>query len=376
MSGELSSEQLRSYFDQDVRPYLDEQRPQASSGRSGSPVLVFTGGQPGAGKSRANERAAQARPSLVAVIGDDLRQFHPDYVQLMQDDPLAMPEMTAQASGRWIGMSADYLREQRADVLIETTLRSPDAMARTISGFREAGYAVELRVVAVPEEVSRLSTVERYTGQVAATGAGRWTPSAAHDEAYARAAGTVEGLVSSGAVDRVVLEDRAGRVVFESNYFGSSDSELKAAGMTAAAALEHARGIDQMVPETARSWIGLAKEQIESVRGLGQQDEDLSATIERIGTIDANAVAARAFPHESARADSAAESLSVAAREAVRSTKQSTTSAERPTVPASFPQAVAQATIQRPQTGKLSGPRAVYRGSNAPGRGSDTGPAK
>ncbi len=80
-----------------------------------------------------------------------------------------MPAATAQASGQWIGMAADYLRAQRSDVLIETTLRSPEAMVQTISAFRQAGYVVELRVVAVPQEVSRLSTVERYTRQVGRT---------------------------------------------------------------------------------------------------------------------------------------------------------------------------------------------------------------
>lgn len=75
MSGELSAEQLRSFFDQDVRPYLEGHRVQVSGGQSQPPVVVYVGGQPGAGKSRANERATQERPSLVPVIGDDLRQF-------------------------------------------------------------------------------------------------------------------------------------------------------------------------------------------------------------------------------------------------------------------------------------------------------------
>ncbi|MGW9114782.1 zeta toxin family protein [Microbacterium sp. NPDC055683] len=316
MRGELSAEQLRSLFAQDVRPFLEEQCSQAGHGRSWPPALVYTGGQPGAGKSRANERAAQARPSLVPVIGDDLRQFHPDYARLMRENPLAMPDVTAQASGRWIGMSAEYLRERRADVLIETTLRSPEAMASTIASFREAGYVVELRVVAVPHEVSRLSIVERYTGQVEATGAGRWTPAAAHDEAYARAVATAERLVAAGAVDRFVIEDRSGVVEFDRSYFGIRDDGLQRAGREAGAAFEQARGVDQLTPETARSWVELARLQIERVRERGQRDPDLLATVERIGTVDAVVVASRAYPDEPECARAVSE-LGASAREAV-----------------------------------------------------------
>ncbi|MGO2520377.1 MAG: zeta toxin family protein [Microbacterium sp.] len=317
MSGELRPEQLRARFERRVVPHLEEQRARITGGPSWPPVLVYTGGQPGAGKSRANERAAQSRPTLVPVIGDDLRQFHPDYVRLMREDPLSMPEATAQASGRWIGMSADYLREQRADVLIETTLRSPDAMASTIASFREAGYVVELRVVAVPHEISRLGTVERYTGQVEAAGVGRWTPAAAHDEAFARGAGTARELIAAGAVDRFVIEDRAGAVVFDRSYFGIRDDGLRGAGRDAAVAFERARGVDRLTPAAARGWIELAHDQVERVARLDRRDPDLLATVNQIGRDDGAAVAARAYPADPARAREEATALRAAARDAI-----------------------------------------------------------
>ena len=318
MSGELSTAELNVLFEQDVRPYLEEQSSQAACGRSWPPVLVYTGGQPGAGKSRANERVAQARPSLVPIIGDDLRQFHPCYARLMREDPLAMPAVTAQASGQWIGMSAEYLRDQRADVLIETTLRSPDAMASTIASFRNAGYVVELRVVAVPHEVTRLSTVERYTGQIEATGAGRWTPAFAHDEAYTRAAGTAESLLAAGAVDRFVIEDRSGAVLFDRSYFGVRDPGLQKTGREAGAAFEQARSVERMTRETAESWIELAQVQIQRVGEQGHRDPDLLATVERIGGVDSAAVASRAFPADPERAREVVSQLRAAAREAVK----------------------------------------------------------
>lgn len=300
---------MRSYFDHDVVSYLEDLRSQTRETGSWPPVLVYSGGQPGAGKSRANERAAKARPSLVPVIGDDLRQFHPDYARLMREDPLSMPAVTAQASGQWIGMAADYLREQRSDVLIETTLRSGEAMAQTISAFRQAGYVVELRVIAVPHEVSRLSTVERYTRQVEDVGVGRWTPAAAHDEAYGKAVGTVEELIASGRVDRLVIEDRAGSVLLDQSYFGFRDRELAQAGRRAAAAFERARSVEKMTPEAARGWLDLAREQIERVRTLTDTTPDLLDTVRTIATVDAHTVAVRAWPQDPECARTAGDAL-------------------------------------------------------------------
>ncbi len=67
MSGQLSAEQLRARFEQRVIPYLEDLRAQTRNSAAGPPVFIFTGGQPGAAKSHANERAAWARPTLVPV---------------------------------------------------------------------------------------------------------------------------------------------------------------------------------------------------------------------------------------------------------------------------------------------------------------------
>lgn len=56
MSHELAEEQLKARFERRVIPYIEDLRKQTTGGRSWPLVLVYTGGQPGEDKSRANER--------------------------------------------------------------------------------------------------------------------------------------------------------------------------------------------------------------------------------------------------------------------------------------------------------------------------------
>lgn len=160
MSG-LGADELRRIFEADVWPYLDDSRAGAADS-SVRPSFVSVGGQPGAGKGRILEETGGRIPGAVTVNGDELRQFHPDYRRLMNEDPLRMPEATAQAAGTWVGMATEYLRDERISAVVETTLRQPGVLLREFGEFRRAGFETELRVVAVPLEVSRLGTVTRY----------------------------------------------------------------------------------------------------------------------------------------------------------------------------------------------------------------------
>lgn len=216
MNEKLTPEELRRIFDQKVRPRLE---PLPGTDQQSAPVphFVSVGGQPGAGKGRVLESMAAALPGAVIVNGDELRRFHPDYEQLMRDDPLRMPEVTASASGPWVGMANEYLRQQRVSAIVETTLRDAAMLRGEFETFKAAGYTTELRVVAVPLEVSREGTVTRYLGQVGRFGAGRWTPGEHHDRAAAAVPETVAALTSSGLVDRVVVQDRDGRVFWDEN---------------------------------------------------------------------------------------------------------------------------------------------------------------
>lgn len=291
MTGELTEAQLREIFERDIRPELLPLG--ASSREEPALMLVLVGGQPGAGKSQAINRMEAKHPGIVGVIGDDLRVYHPDYDRLMLEAPLAMPAATAQASGRWVGMSIDYLREQRRSTLIETTLRQPDVVRATVAGFQQVGYRTELHVVAVPMEVSRLGTISRYVDQVEQNGAGRWTPAAAHDVAAQAVPGTVAELVGTGAIDQLSIENRQG----ESYYQASPRPGERADVATdAVQAIHLARDPARMPAVEARGWLETATASVRACARTGQTDSDLLATIGRVVNHDARLVAQAGYP--------------------------------------------------------------------------------
>lgn len=223
----LSEEQLRAIWHEEIRPEVF---------RSAQPVdrpsTVLLGGQPGAGKSRAGEMAAaESGGSLVPIVGDDLRQFHPDYHRVMREEPLRMPEVTAAVSGRWIQMCVDHAREQGFSALIEGTWRNAQVPLEGARAAKADGRRVDAVLVAVQPEVSRLGTMERYYRDVLAGRDARWTPPAGHDAAVSSLPGTVEAVALSGDVDSLRVVSRAGETLIHDD---GPPSPERAAGAVAA----------------------------------------------------------------------------------------------------------------------------------------------
>src|SRR5690606_23939959 len=110
-------------FAEEVRRFVFEGYPKPV----GRPTLVLLGAQPAAGKSSAAAGLERRHPGgdLVPLTGDELRPFHPDYDEIVAEDPLRMPNATAQASGQWVKRSIDYAEHERHSLLIEGVFRDP-----------------------------------------------------------------------------------------------------------------------------------------------------------------------------------------------------------------------------------------------------------
>ncbi|WP_347109869.1 zeta toxin family protein [Paenarthrobacter sp. S56] len=219
----MSDETLNEIFDREIVPFLfSDAEPEDH------PRLYLVGGQPGAGKSAAMETvlrhaAERGQSCPVAVIGDELRIFHPAYGSLLETDPIHMPEATAASSGAWIRRSLDYARNRRISVAVEGTFRTPEVTLSTAEVFYEAGFFTCLIALAVPGPVSRLSTVDRFFRELQDGRLSRWTPHGAHDSGFDGTMFTVELAQSHLSVSSLTVMNRSGDILFsKSRDFGLS----------------------------------------------------------------------------------------------------------------------------------------------------------
>ena len=177
---------------------------------SPDPLLILVGAQPGAGKTRAGAAAKRdTRQPIISILGDDLRPYHPRYNELMELDPSAMPDATAQASGAWVERCIEYAAGFHISVLVEGTFRDPAVPLRTIELFRQHGFRVQVNVVVVAAAVSRLSAADRFVSGIRANGPARFTTADAHNRAMASLPETILALhknVQPG--DQFIVRDR------------------------------------------------------------------------------------------------------------------------------------------------------------------------
>lgn len=190
--------ELRSDIDAEHQPSL-------------TPTVVFLGAQPAAGKSQAQAAIRQwyERP-MFAVDSDELRKNHPAFDDIMATDPVRMPILTNQAASYWTRQCIDHARHRRLDTIVENTFHNPDVIADSAEQFRAAGYRVHAVVLAVPEELSRLTMLDRYLTSLDYRTVARWTTLAAHNSAVSGSTDTLRGLHQNLAVDRLTILERHG----------------------------------------------------------------------------------------------------------------------------------------------------------------------
>jgi predicted ABC-type ATPase len=194
------------------------------------PRAVFTGGQPGSGKSMI---AAQAMKDFgynaVRVDADELRPYHKDYERLMGAGVKNAPDLVHADAGRWAASLTHAAMEQRYNLVIDGTMRDPQAIATVASRLREAGYVVEGRVMAVNELVSTLHVHKRYENQVQAQGVGRFSTKEQHDRAYSGLPTSLELLERNRALDKLTLFNRDGAAIYRNELVGDRWLEAPAA---------------------------------------------------------------------------------------------------------------------------------------------------
>ncbi|HEU4426194.1 MAG TPA: zeta toxin family protein [Pilimelia sp.] len=184
------------------------------------PVVVFVGGQTGAGKTAITDMiklALEQRGRYINVNMDFYNPYHPAFDRLQAAD-----ETTASAHVRpdgevWWDKAQGYAIEHRNDVVLETAMRTAAEFEDIAARFRAAGYRVETAIVAVPEASSRLGVLDRFWREVEAAGHGRYVERASHDATYAGVMRAASALDAGRFSDSVFVFRRGGEMLYSNH---------------------------------------------------------------------------------------------------------------------------------------------------------------
>lgn len=179
---DLTQKQNESLYRNRIQPALS-----AAESRE-KPKLVILAGQPGAGKSGLNASAQadmQSQGGAVTVDIDDLRKVHPQYRELIAENPRTAASEVQNDASAWGDRLLADARDQNKNIILDGTLKDPDKAETLVRDFKRSGYEVEVRAMAVSKETSELGVYERYENAMKnAPGAARWVPEEVRNDAY------------------------------------------------------------------------------------------------------------------------------------------------------------------------------------------------
>ena len=185
------------------------------------PVAIILGGQNASGKSSLGERFLsefeQNGSGIVRIEGDALRDYHPKFNEYNKLDDKLMVAYTARDSGVWTRRLIEDTGRYRMNMLIETTLRSPDVVSETARLLHEGGYDVQAKIFVVNYDKSLLGSYERYEDLKAERGFGRFVHEHALNAAYEGMPKTLQRLQAEQHCSCIHLYTRTG-VLFEGDY--------------------------------------------------------------------------------------------------------------------------------------------------------------
>ena len=146
------------------------------------PVCYMTVGQPGAGKTVMNDAfATKLNRDVISIIGDNYRQRHPHYDELIEKYGDEAVLHTQEFAGKMTEALIDELSHRKYNLIIEGTLRTVEVPAKTKFLLERQGYDVTMAAILVRPEISYLSTIKRYHRMKKYGSVPRQTPKKHHD---------------------------------------------------------------------------------------------------------------------------------------------------------------------------------------------------
>ncbi len=180
--------------------------------KSEHPQAFVLGGQPGAGKSNlAKEICKNLHDNVVEINGDLFRKYHPDYQKFIENNPLTMPEKTAEFSATVTQEILKKAIKEKYNVVIEGTFRTSETPTKTLKLFKNNKYKTNVLIQSCDKNLSWQSCMERYEkGKKINPKEARYTDKKHHDLVVKNLIGNVKKVQDSGLADNIKIFIRKG----------------------------------------------------------------------------------------------------------------------------------------------------------------------
>lgn len=109
---------------------------------------------------------------VATINGDDYRISHPKADEIYRKHDKAFAEMTDPDVRVWTSRLLEAAIEGRRNIIFEATMRNKEPLMSTMKDLKAEGYRIDIMVMAVNDQTSRIGIVKRYedkkaTGEIA-----------------------------------------------------------------------------------------------------------------------------------------------------------------------------------------------------------------
>ena len=180
------------------------------------PICITLGGQPGAGKSNIyNIAKKRFSNNIVELDCDAFRVFHPYYNQIKnmfgKDDAFKTNPFVFKV----VDLLIEELSEEKYNLIIESSLNSPNSALQNGKTLPPKGYKVELHIMATPKDVSWQGTIDRYNRELKKGGSPRAVSKEFHDSVVKNIVHSLSVVKESGLMSNILIFDRNKKCLYD-----------------------------------------------------------------------------------------------------------------------------------------------------------------